>query len=119
MPKDRSNSAVPRPAFSISTTPGTPNSSIARRSRSRTSSRLSNMSRLSPTYPQPRPLQKRLHFLPGDPIKITGDRVLEGTRRDAIIKSLLQVAVQEAVNQAGSKGIARTQAVNDLYLVRP
>jgi hypothetical protein len=42
-PSARSTSAAPRPAFSMSTAPGTPNSLMARRSMARTSSRDRNM----------------------------------------------------------------------------
>ncbi len=47
------------------------------------------------------------------------DGVLEGTGGDAVVEALLQVAVEQAVDQAGGEAVAGPEAVDDLHLVRP
>src|SRR5207248_2053041 len=102
-------------AFSISITPGTPYSSMARRSISLTSARERNMVG-SPADTQAAALDRRLDFLARDPGEVAGDRVLDGAGRHAPIDALLHVAVEQAVNQARRERIAGAETVHDLHL---
>src|SRR3954469_21893642 len=108
----RSSSAALRPAFSMSTTPGTPYSWIARRSRSRTSARDSQKGVMglvygrsaasgSPADAQAPALDQGVHLGHRQPGEVARDRVLESTHRRPVGRGLLQVAVQETVQETG------------------
>src|SRR5262249_39107194 len=66
---------------------------------------------------QSRSSQQALDFLRGNPDKITGNRMLQGTGGHAIIQALLEIAVKEAMDQSGRKGVAGTEAVYNFDLI--
>src|SRR5262249_51530283 len=114
-----SNSAAPRPAFSMRTTPGTPNSWIARRSRSRTAARervkvMARNSKRSTANAESPALDQTLDLGPRQPREVARDRVLERAHRRPVAQALLQVAVEQAVQEAGHEGVAGAEAVDHL-----
>src|SRR5437588_6458837 len=128
MPNAFNRSAAPRPAFSISTTPDMPNSSMARRSRLRSSSRLRRSELMGmqcpssaraitslPANPQALALEKGFHLVARNPIEIARDRMFERAGGDAVIQALLQIRVQEAMDKARGKRVASAETVHDYY----
>src|SRR5579875_2030933 len=43
--------------------------------------------------------------------------MLEGTGGDTVIQAFLQIAVEQTMNQAGRKGIARAKPIDYFYLI--
>src|SRR5262249_5229221 len=70
-----------------------------------------------PPHPQSLALQYRLDLGGVHPGEVAGDGVLDRTHRRPVVDRLLQVAVEQAVDQAGGQGVAGSEAVDDLHVV--
>src|SRR5262249_26009181 len=67
--------------------------------------RAGNRSR-SPADPQARPPEQGLDLVARHPGEVARDRVLDGAGRHAVVQPLLQVAVEQAVDQARGERVA-------------
>src|SRR5262245_1889899 len=65
------------------------------------------------------PLQESFHLVARDPGEVAGERVFEGTGRDAITQTLLHLAVEQAVDQPRRERVARPQPIDYFDLVSP
>src|SRR5437870_5467993 len=73
----------------------------------------------SPADPQTAAFEERFHLLARRPVEVARNSMLDGAGGNAVVEALLQVAVEEAVDQSRSEGIAGAETIDDLHLIRP
>src|SRR5215469_8363685 len=72
-----------------------------------------------PADAQAWPLEDRFDFIARDPREVARQRVLDRAGGHAVVEPLLQVAVQQAVDQARGEAIAGAEAIDNFYLEGP